>query len=232
MTTGIMQPYFLPYIGYFQLIHSVDTFVVYDNIKYTKKGWINRNRILSQGRENLITLPLKKDPDHFEVCERQLSSDFQKQKLTNQIEQAYKKSSQFSEFFPTVLEIVNYPSMNLFEYIFFSICSVCRYLDINTKIVVSSKLSVDHSFKGQDRVLSICKALNSDIYVNPVGGKDLYSKEAFRSCGVELKFLKSRDFEYTQQSHEFVPWLSILDVLMNVSQQEVRDKILKQFDLI
>ena len=78
MKLAIMQPYFFPYIGYFQLIKSVDEFVIYDNIQYTKKGWINRNRILVNGTDYLISLPLKKDSDYLNVVDRQLAESWEK----------------------------------------------------------------------------------------------------------------------------------------------------------
>ncbi len=78
MKLAIMQPYFFPYIGYFQLINTVDEFVVYDNIEFTKKGWINRNRILVNGKDEYITLPIKKDSDFLHVKDRFLAETWSK----------------------------------------------------------------------------------------------------------------------------------------------------------
>ena len=97
-----MQPYFFPYIGYFQLIQSVDVFIVYDNIKYTKKGWINRNRIQNAGREAVITLPLKNAPDHLDIREREIAEEFARDKLLNRISGAYRRAPHFGEVFPLV----------------------------------------------------------------------------------------------------------------------------------
>ena len=90
MRLAIMQPYFFPYIGYFQLIAAVDQFIVYDNIKYTKKGWINRNRMLQNGKDVMFSLPLKSDSDFLDVCERELAADFNRDKLLNQLKGAYR----------------------------------------------------------------------------------------------------------------------------------------------
>ncbi|AVC45854.1 wbqC-like family protein (plasmid) [Rhizobium leguminosarum bv. viciae] len=90
MKLAIMQPYFFPYIGYFQLIHAVDKFVVYDNIKYTKKGWINRNRILRNGEDYTFSLPIKAASDSLDICDRTLSTEFDRNKLVNQIQGAYR----------------------------------------------------------------------------------------------------------------------------------------------
>lgn len=92
MKLSIMQPYFLPYSGYFQLIAASDLFVVYDNIKYTKKGWINRNRFLRDGKAVPFSLPLKHAPDSLEIRERELTANFNPGKLLNQFRAAYRQA--------------------------------------------------------------------------------------------------------------------------------------------
>ena len=106
MKLGIMQPYFLPYIGYWQLLSAVDVFVVYDNIKYTKKGWINRNRFLVNGQPKLFTIPLRKDSDMLDVDRRSLANDFRRDKLIHQLESSYHKAPFFQELFPVIAEII------------------------------------------------------------------------------------------------------------------------------
>jgi hypothetical protein len=214
MKVGIMQPYFLPYIGNFQLIKASDLFIIYDNIKYTKKGWINRNRMLLNGADVIFSLPLKKDSDYLNVVDRELSSDFDRQKFLNQMRGAYIKAPQFNTVWPLLEKIVMYENNNLFHYIYNSIIEICSYLDIKTKICLSSNLAIDHELKAQDKVIAICKAVNATIYINTAGGIDLYSKEIFFENGVELNFIKALPFEYAQLGNEFVPWLSIIDVLM------------------
>src|SRR5258705_11030314 len=100
MRLAVMQPYFFPYIGYFQLIAAVDLFIVYDNIKYTKKGWINRNRMLRNGKDVMFSVPLKNDSDYLDVCERELAADFNRDKLFNQLKGAYRGAPNFSQTFP------------------------------------------------------------------------------------------------------------------------------------
>lgn len=225
MKVGIMQPYFLPYIGYFQLIAAVDLFIVYDNIEYTKKGWINRNRMLSNGTDTTFSLPLRKDSDYLNVVDRELSSDFNRQKFLNQIRGAYIKAPQFKAVWPLIEKIVMYESSNLFRYIHNSIIEICRYLDINTKICLSSEVPIDHNLKNQDKVISLCQANNATIYINTSGGIDLYSKEAFDGAGLQLNFIKALPFEYAQLGNEFVPWLSIVDVLMFNSVASIKTQI-------
>jgi hypothetical protein len=209
-----MQPYFLPYIGYFQLIQSVDRFVVYDNIKYTKKGWINRNRFLQNGRAADFTLPLKKGSDFLDVRDRFLSPDFNKSKLLQQIKEAYRKAPCFSETFALFENVLMNPQTNLFLYIYDSLREICRTLRVSTPILISSQADIDHSLKSQDKVIALCQHLGTDVYVNAIGGQELYSREAFDSKGIALRFIRSRPIVYPQFQNEFVPWLSILDVMM------------------
>ena len=232
MKVAIMQPYFLPYIGYFQLIAAVDVFVIYDNIKYTKKGWINRNRMLLNGTDAMFSLPLKNDSDSLDVVERELAADFNRNKLLNQFEGAYARAPYFAQTFPLIERIVRHDERNLFRYIHHSIVSVCKHLGPTTEIRVSSDIAVDHELKGQDKVIALCEALGADCYVNPIGGVDLYSKEAFKSRGIDLKFVRSKPFEYRQFDNAFVPWLSIVDVMMFNPVHEIAAGALRDFDLI
>jgi hypothetical protein len=231
MKVAVMQPYFLPYIGYFQLIAAVGMFVVYDNIKYTKKGWINRNRILQNGRDATISLPLKKDADHLDVRERVLAPDFGRDKLLNQIREAYRRAPEFERTFPLVERIVRHPDPNLFGFLHHSIAATCEHLGIGTPIVVSSTIPIDHGLRNQDKVLALCQAVGATTYVNAIGGQELYSKDAFRERGIELAFIRSLPFEYAQLGEAFVPWLSIVDVMMFNPPDAVCDCI-NRYELI
>jgi hypothetical protein len=222
MKVGIMQPYFLPYIGYFQLIASVDKFVIYDHIKYTKKGWINRNRMLQNGTDKIFSIPLAKASDRLDIVEREISSEFCRHKLLSQFRGCYLKAPYFEDVWPLIESIVSFQDENLFRYIQNSIVLICDYLDIDTEIIVSSSVAADHDLLSQDRVLSICEAMNANTYVNPIGGLDLYSTDEFASKGYELKFINTNTIEYAQFGDAFVPWLSILDILMFNSKSRLK----------
>jgi hypothetical protein len=216
MKIAIMQPYFMPYIGYFQLINAVDVFVLYDNIEYTKKGWINRNRILVNGNADYISLPIKKDSDYLNVNNRFLSETWSKDKikLLNKIKESYRKAPFYDSIIPLIEESLNYSNQNLFYFLKNSIHSICNFLDISTLIVESSSLEYDNNLRSQDKVLTICNSINATTYINPEGGHALYSKNAFSENNIDLFFLKTKDFNYLQYRNEFVPFLSIIDVLM------------------
>jgi hypothetical protein len=228
---AIMQPYFLPYIGYFQLIGAVDLFIVYDNIKYTKKGWINRNRFLQDGKDAVFSVPLKRQSDSLDIREREISADFDKKKFLNRIREAYRRAPYFEPTFSFVERIVLEQELNLFKFILNAVRQTCEYLTIRTDIVVSSSLPIDHSLPGQARVLALCEHVGADVYMNAVGGQDLYSKSEFEVHGIVLKFLKAKPFEYKQLNNPFVPWLSILDVLMFNSRGAIKER-LSDYELI
>lgn len=232
MRVAIMQPYFLPYIGYFQLIGAVDEFVVYDNIKYTKKGWINRNRLLQNGADTMFSLPLKKDSDSLDVVRRELAADFNRDKLLNQFRGAYARAPYFAETFPLLERIVLYEELNLFRYLHHSIVGTCAHLGLTTRIRVSSEIAIAHDLKGQDKVLALCQALKADTYINAIGGLELYSRDDFAAHGVALKFLRSRPLEYAQFGQAFVPWLSIVDVLMFNPIDKIKDMLAQDFHLL
>lgn len=227
-----MQPYFFPYIGYFQLIASTDLFVIYDDIKYTKKGWINRNRLLRNGADAVFTVPLRKDSDSLDVRDRALAGDFDRGKLVNQLREAYQRAPHFPEAFPVVAKSVMSPTGNLFEYIHGSVLDVCRYLGIGTRIIASSSITIDPTLKAEDRVLGLCKAAGARSYVNAIGGQKLYSREKFEAHGVELKFLRPRAITYPQFGDPFVPWLSIVDVMMFNAVAKIQEFLETGYELV
>jgi len=232
MKLGIMQPYLLPYIGYFQLIAAVDVFVVYDNIQYTKKGWINRNRLLQDGTDLMFSVPLKKGSDYLEVRERSLAETFDRRKLLNQFRENYRRAPFFASTWPLLEQIIGHADDNLFRYIHNSIVQLCAHLSLETQVRISSDINIDHTLRGQDKVIAINQALGASVYRNAIGGLDLYSREAFRDQGIEVQFIKSRPLEYAQFGKPFVPWLSIVDVLMFNSVETIKDDFLSQIELV
>lgn len=221
---GIMQPYFLPYMGYWQLIAQVDEFVIYDNIQYTKKGWITRNRFLRNGEDTLFSLSLKADSDFLEVRQRVLAETFDRKKLLRQFQEAYRKAPGFAENFPLIEEIVQFQDNNLSVYLINSIKKISEYLGIRTPLTISSTIAIDHcSLKGADKVKAICLGLGADRYLNPIGGLELYDRKDFSESGIDLCFLRSQPLDYLQFGKPAIPHLSILDVLMFNSRSRTQD---------
>ena len=229
MNLGIMQPYFLPYIGYFQLINAVDKYIIYDDVQFIKGGWINRNNILLNGDKFMFNLILNGASTNKLINEITVSTN--QSKLLKTIENSYKKAICFEKVFPIVISIFKYNDKNLAKFIGNSIVEVCNYLNLNTEIIYSSELNKNNNSKGQDRIVSICELLKADIYINAIGGQKLYNKETFKSSNIDLKFLKSNLICYPQFTNEFVPFLSILDIMMFNSIEKIKS-ILDNFELI
>ena len=232
MKLAIMQPYFLPYIGYFQLMNAVDEFVIYDNIEFTKRGWIQRNRILVNGTSSIFSLPLRKASDYLDVCERCLSDTFdsERAKIFRRIESTYRRAPYFASTMPLIKRCFEYEDRNLFRFIYNSLAVVREYLGITTRITVSSSLDSDPDLKGQDRVISICQEMSADRYVNPISGRALYSEESFIEKQIVLSFIESKASEYPQFGNTFVPKLSIIDVMMFNSKERI-NKMLKEYEI-
>ncbi|UVW29738.1 WbqC family protein [Massilia sp. H6] len=227
-----MQPYFLPYIGYFQLITACELFVVYDNIKYTKKGWINRNRMLRNGAEAMFSLPLQGAPDHLDIDQRVLEDSPGRHRWLAQLKGAYRHAPQFGVTLPLLERIAACDEVNLFRFLHNALLETCAHLGIDTPIRAASAVPADHGLKGQDRVLAICAALGARRYVNPIGGTELYSHTDFAQHGIDLRFLRARPLDYPQGGANAVPSLSIADVLMFNPLETVRGWVRTHYDLV
>lgn len=232
MKIAIMQPYIYPYIGYFQLINSVDKFVILDDVNYINKGWINRNNILVNGKSNLFTIPLKEASQNKKISEILISDDVNwETKFLKTVLLSYKKAPFFGIVYPVIEEITNSSKTNISKFNLQAIERICQYLEINTKIVPSSSIYENDHLKAQDKIIDICIQENASIYVNPIGGIELYNKQDFINNELELFFIKSKNILYKQFNNEFVAWLSIIDVLMFNSKEEVAG-LLNQYELI
>lgn len=232
MKVAIMQPYFLPYIGYFQLINAVDVFVVYDDVNYIKKGWINRNTILVNGEGFLFNIPLQEVSQNKVINQTNIEEKSNwKKNLLKTISLSYKKAPFFAEVFPIIKNIIEQDEKNLAKFISISLTEICNFLSIETSIVISSDIEKDNNLKGQDKIIELCKKLKANNYINAVGGISLYDKDIFVKCDISLNFLKSNPIIYSQFKNEFIPWLSIIDVMMFNSPEQIKD-FLSQYDLI
>lgn len=221
MKIAVMQPYFLPYIGYFQLMSAVDRFIVFDNVQYVRQGWINRNRILQHNQPGIITLPLAKDSRFLAINGRHLSESFIREDLLNQFLEAYRHAPYFHTIFPVVEKIVNCSCDNLSAYLCYSLDVLRQLLSLECEMTLASDVDIDHKLRAQDKILSICSALGANTYINLPGGRELYDSESFQLQDVNLQFIQPKNFCYPQFGSEFVPWLSIIDVLMFNSKNEV-----------
>lgn len=228
-----MQPYLFPYIGYWQLINAVDQFVILDDVNYIVRGYINRNRILINGQPYMFTIPIKKASQNKLIMDTEINfGEEEKKKFLLTIQNAYKKAFYYEAVMPLIEEIIRNSQTDLTEYIRFSIEKIMEYLNIHTKILVSSKIEKNEALKAEERIIEICKRLGADTYINPSGGRLLYHHLDFEQEGMELFFLdtKSECITYNQRQKEFVSNLSIIDILMFNNVQDIQ-VLLEKYDL-
>ena len=229
MKLGIMQPYFMPYIGYFQLMKAVDKYVVYDDVNYIKGGWANRNHILINGEKEMFTVTLQKASQNKLFNEIVIGDDFKK--LMKTLQMNYSRAINFDQTMVLMERIISFPNKQLAVFIANSFREILSYLSVETEILMSSEIPKDNSLRGKDKIIQICEILGADTYYNAVGGKNLYDQEEFRELGITLNFVDSLPQVYSQlHTREFVSGLSMVDVLMNNTKDEV-NRLLDSFQL-
>lgn len=229
-----MQPYLFPYIGYYQLINSVEKFVVYDDVNFIKQGWINRNNVLVNGKPSLFTVPLENQSSFTKINETLISDKFYpiwKKKFLRTIEQNYNKAPFFKEVFPMIKSTFDIETNSLSILALNSLKMVAVYIGITTVFEDTSVVYKNQNLTSQKRVIDICKKENAEVYINPIGGLDLYSKADFLENNITLTFIKSDKIIYKQFNAEFVPYLSIIDVLMFNDKNTIRG-FLTNYELI
>lgn len=217
MKLAIMQPYLFPYIGYFQLMHAVDRFVVYDDVNYIKQGWVNRNRILVGGAPHLFTMPLSEVSAFTHINQLSLHGTVYpkwRDKFISTLRQAYARAPFRGPVLGLVETVLPAGTTPLREVLLSGLQQVQTYIGASTVLIPTSRSFGNGQLHGADRVLDLCKREGAGTYVNAIGGKALYDKAAFKANGIDLCFLRTRPIEYAQGRHNFVPNLSILDVMM------------------
>jgi hypothetical protein len=234
MKVAIMQPYVFPYIGYFQLIDAVDIFVFYDDVNFIKKGFINRNYLLLNKKKTLFTIPCKGASQNKNINQIKLDLDNNCfKKLVLSLEQSYKNASNFKAIFPLISDfLLTNKCTTISELAIESVKLVSNYLELDTKFINSSLIFNDTIHLGrEERLIKIANKLKASNYINSIGGLELYKKRNFSKYGIYLQFLKSNAMSYEQFNIEFVPWLSIIDVLMFNSKTEAL-RLLKNYEFV
>lgn len=232
MRIAIMQPYFFPYIGYFQLIKSVDKFIFYDDVNYIKGGWINRNNILINCQKNLFTIPLCGASSNRRINEIHVDTDNRKFKVfLKKIRNAYQKAPFFDAVYPMILGLFESYKGTIAQLAGESIIRTLGYLSLDRTIEYSSKSFEDSiHFQRDERLINICRIEGASQYINPIGGKELYETKNFQEQGIKLSFLEPKIEPYLQFGGEFISGLSIIDVLMFNSPQKIVE-MLNKYDL-
>ena len=218
---AVMQPYAFPYFGYLQLMKAVDHFVFMDDVTFIKKGFMNRNKIISNGEEQLFTIPVLKISQNKKINEHYVGSGWST-KLIKSIEHNYQKSPYFEEYsvhlFPLIKELEDKKFSDACVLIFETIADI---LNIASKWHLSSSFGIEH-LKAEQKIITICNELSADMYINPIGGLslDFYTQDIFNP--IQLRFIKRQDS---------LPSTSIIDLLFSVGAEELRNNIDK-YELI
>jgi hypothetical protein len=230
---AVMQPYFFPYIGYFQLINEVDKFVFYDDVAFIKRGWINRNRILINGVSNYITVPCNNISQNKLINEvKHALNEKEIKKLLKKLQNTYSRAPFFKDVFPLIETVFNTDSEFISDLAIESIINVSNYLNLDCEFKKSSENYSNQDLNAADRLIDICKIEGVNHYVNPIGGMELYSKRYFLEQKIRLDFLESQLTVYKQFSKEFVPGLSIIDLLMFNSVIDIKNELVINYNLI
>jgi hypothetical protein len=231
MKLAVMQPYFFPYIGYWQLIHAVNRFVIYDDVTYIKGGWINRNRILINAEPAFITVPLRDASPNKRICDTALQVSSWRDRLIRMVEVTYRRAPGFPVVFPIVERLIRYETGSLATFLAHQLRTLAGFMGLHTEFVSSSRCYQNSDLTGQTRVLDICCREGASVYVNPAGGKGLYQPTSFRERGVDLRFVGMHSCAYRQRSKGFVADLSIIDALMEVGPSGIK-RYIEAYDLV
>jgi len=229
MKIAIMQPYLFPYISYWQLVKAADKFIIFDDINYINKGYINRNNILVNNKSYQFTLELIEASQNKLINEIQVGNN--SNKILKTIEYNYKKAPYFKNVFPLLEDIFNQKEKNLAKFIGYSLKKVSKYFEIDTSFVYSSEIEKNSNLKNQDKIIDICEKLNAKEYINLIGGRELYKKEEFISRNIELGFIDTRPEKYQQFNNNFTISLSIIDIMMFNNKVKINN-MLNNYQLI
>ena len=232
MVMGGNQPYFMPYIGYWQLINAVDVFIISDDYHYIEGGWVARNRILENGQPRYYNIELSHASSNKRINEIYISEEkFEKEKKLKRLRSAYGRAPYFAEGFALMQKILSYEELNLAVFLENSIRAVCSYLGVQTKFVRSSSIPGNCRLKKEHRIFGQCDYVGADTYINAIGGKNLYTFEQFREHGIQLGFIQTETTPYKQFWHDFVPGLSIIDATMFNPRKEIQ-RMLQQYAIL
>lgn len=226
MKLGIMQPYFLPYLGYISLIKHTDKFILLDHVQFIRHGWIERNRILKPDAGwQYIKVPLQKHSRETKIKDVVINNELQWKNKTLAQLQHYKKAA---PYFNEVIEVLQNIYTNEYKSIgdlnLEALRLTCSYLGISKPIEIFSKMSldIDTVTVPDEWALNICKAIPGITeYWNPPGGMKFFDKSKFSANKINLKFHKIVLIDYPQIRSTFEPGLSIIDVMMFNSVEQI-----------
>ena len=220
MIVGIHQPNYVPGVSYFSKILRSNVFIFLDSVEYSKGGWTSRNRIKSPQGDLMLSVPVRtKGRLHQKISDVQIVSDAEwGKKHLRSLCQNYNRAPHFREFFPIFEEVYSQEWHFLAELNMHIIRRICAALGIEGKFLLSSEID-DENHSKTDRLICLTKTVGGDTYLCGQGGRKYIQREQFRNHNLDLLFMVFSPVHYTQQFGDFVPNLSIVDLLFNVGRK-------------
>jgi len=225
---AIMQPYFMPYVGYWQLLAAADRLIVLDDVTFIRRGWVNRNRILVNGAVHRFTIPVRQASQHRLIKDLDLAADAGwLASFRATLMQSYRRAAYFEETLAFLEPVLACCHGKMLPFLLFSIDAVTSHLGIHTPRTLASMTDPEHRNGGQERILNLCQHEQASTYLNLPGGRALYDEQSFRHRGLHLQFIIPREQRYPQGGRRWWPWLSIIDLLMHLGQHGTRTELLR-----
>lgn len=249
-----MQPYFFPYLGYFQLFHAANKVILYDNVNFIKSGWIHRNRILEIGKgPRYIGIPLERLSSSKKIRDIRIDSTRDwKTPIMDILRHNYCRMPYYCEVMEVMDAVLDMHETSMSQLAVSSIKAVLEYIGQHSELEYTSPRfdSIEEQLEAfsetfpeniaaaklkqrrmSDRVAMLCKMEGASTYINPIGGLSLYSKQHFAALGIQLQFLDPHLKPYFQKASEFFPGMSIIDVLMSIGAEGAKS-FLEDYSLI
>jgi hypothetical protein len=222
-SVAVMQPYFFPYLGTYQLAQAVDAFVFFDDVAFIKKGYIHRNALLGPGGPQPFTLPVRDVSQNRTIAEHSYAGDWRPFLAT--LQQLYRRAPMFDAVYPLVESVALDPDENVARKNALSFTRVFAYLGLARDWAFASRHALPPGLRAQARILALCEREGAGTYVNAAGGRALYQPEAFAAAGVALRFISNEAPPYPQGRDSFTPNLSMIDLLMHCPPEAVRRQL-------
>jgi hypothetical protein len=222
-SVAVMQPYLFPYVGAYQLVAAVDEFVVLDDAAFMKKSYLQRNSVLLAGQAHAFSAPVHAASQNRRIIDHCFAGDWAP--LLKLLQSAYGRAPMFGCVMPLIQSVLCDHDENLARKNTRSLQAVCDYLGLRRTWRLASSLMSAHPLRGQARIIDLCRQVGATAYINPPGGRALYDAASFDAAGIALNFIAPRQSPYAQPAPSFVPNLSIIDLLMHLPPEIVRERL-------
>jgi hypothetical protein len=233
MKVGIHQPQYMPWPGYFAKILSCDLFILFDTAQYVKNSIINRNKILINGTESYLTIPVSKGKLNETIDEKRIVDFRWKNKQRKTIDANYANHPYYFELKTIFDDVLNTDSNNLCDYNINSIRAVCEYLNIKTRIKCASDYDIINNGDPTEFIINIVKHVEGTRYVSGTGAINYLDTKLVNDSGLEFNFYQFKSIRYNQKGTDsFIPGLSMIDLIANLPSADIRDYLIHNWELI